>query len=95
MPSTNCIACGNVFEATNHRAAPGLLAALLSTDSASSPEAQIEEASRVRCPRCGHIYPSPDARLLGLLSPKAARVVVLSIVLGMLASAILIAVVRS
>jgi hypothetical protein len=95
MPSTTCKACGSLFETAGHRAAPGFLTELLSTDRPSSLEAQIEAASRVRCPQCGHIFSSPHARLLGFLTPKTARVVVLSIVLGMLASAILIAVVSN
>lgn len=64
-----CPKCSLTFDVRKHRAFTPILRALLENDS-KSPEARIEDSARVRCPGCGHEFPSDHVRFFGVFSRK-------------------------
>ena len=94
MEPIQCPKCGVAFNASEHRAHPGLLTELLTADSMASPEERIRSASVLRCPSCTHEFPSEAVRFFGVLSPTGMRYLVIAVLGAFLVGIAIVAVLR-
>ena len=91
----SCPRCGVNFDPQSHRSAEPVAAEIrrtldehrAGTHRYRSPEATIEAASLVACPACGFEFPSPNVRFLGLLSPRATRLLFIALAVAFTAIA--------
>ena len=88
-----CPSCAAKVPVQSSRTYPGLISELETIAANHSTKSNVEEqlrvASEIACPNCGTRFQSEQIRLLGFLSPKQLRILLATIIWGIIAAILL------